>query len=79
MKTIDLDALKEVCGGMRWEDLRPSENVEDRRHLSPRDSMRVRSPIPPPLPQVPRFPGDLPSQAGIDDIKIPKRRRNNWW
>lgn len=31
MKTIDLETLSTVTGGMRWEDFRPSTNVEDRR------------------------------------------------
>jgi len=72
MKTIKLDELATVTGGMKWEDFRPSENVEDRRGLSPRESMRVRSPAPAPLPPIVRTPGDLSSQAGVDDIK---RRR----
>ena len=68
-ESVELTDLAHVHGGMRWEDLPPSTNVEDRRHLSPRESMRPR-PYTPPPPQapVPRFPGDLPSQLGLDDI-----------
>ena len=72
---IDLAALANVHGGMKWEQFRPSENVEDRRHLSRRESMRVPVRIPPPLPPLQRSPGDLPSQAGLDDIGPPRRRR----
>jgi hypothetical protein len=70
---LSLAELAAVCGGMKWEDFRPSENVEDRRGLSPRESMRVRPQMPPPLPPLQRTPGDLSSQAGLDDIK--RRRR----
>ena len=28
---IELPELEEVSGGMRWQDFRPSKNVEDRR------------------------------------------------
>ena len=73
--SIDLNELSTVHGGMRWEDFRPSENVEDRRHLSPRESMRIRPQIPPPLPPLERTPGDLSSQAGLDDIPNLGRRR----
>jgi hypothetical protein len=69
MKTIDVDTLATVTGGMKWEDFRPSENVEDRRGLSPRESMRVRSRPAPPLPPLTRTPDDLPHQAGLDDIR----------
>ncbi|MBA3503106.1 MAG: neutral zinc metallopeptidase [Myxococcota bacterium] len=75
MTPIDDALLVGVSGGMRWEDFRPSENVEDRRHLSPRESMRIRPAPVAPLPQAPRTPGDLPSQAGIDDIARHGRRR----
>jgi hypothetical protein len=68
MNPIDTEDLEGVCGGMQWEHMRPSENIEDRRHLSPRDSMRVRTPPAAPLPPLVRTPGDLSSQAGLDDI-----------
>ena len=71
--TITTLDLSTVSGGMRWQDLPPSQNVEDRRNLSPRESMRVRSEPVAPSPRVPRTPGDLPSQLGIDDIG--RRRR----
>ena len=75
MKTIDLEQLASVTGGMKWEDFRPSENVEDRRGLTPRQSMRVKSPPAPALPPLVRQPGDLSSQAGLDDIKTRARHR----
>jgi hypothetical protein len=75
MPPIDDALLVGVNGGMRWEDMRPSENVEDYRHLSPRESRRVRSAPVAPFPKVPRTPGDLPSQAGLDDIGRHGRRR----
>jgi hypothetical protein len=59
---------------MRWQDFRPSENVEDRRGLSLRDSMRIRPQPAPPLPPLHRTPGDLSSQLGLDHIHIPQRR-----
>jgi hypothetical protein len=37
--------------------------------------MRVKSPPAPPLPPLVRTPGDLSSQAGLDDIRIGRRRR----
>jgi len=74
MKIIAYELLGGVCGGMRWEDLPPSTNVEDRRQLSRRESLRVRSRPVPPSPPAPRFPGDLPSQLGLDDLK----RRRRW-
>ncbi|MBX3159460.1 MAG: hypothetical protein KF773_26045 [Deltaproteobacteria bacterium] len=73
MSLIGQEQLAVVSGGMRWEGLPASTNVEDRRGLSLRESMRVRSPVVPPSPPVPRYPGDLPSQLGIDDIG--RRRR----
>jgi hypothetical protein len=75
MKTIDLDSLAAVTGGMKWEDFPESTNVEDRRGLSPRESMRVKSPPAPPLPPLVRTPNDLSHQAGLDDIQVPRRRR----
>lgn len=73
MTNIDLDDLAAVCGGMNLDGVPESTNVEDRRGLSPRESMRVKSPPAPPLPPLVRTPGDLSSQAGLDDIG--KRRR----
>ncbi|MBA2544973.1 MAG: hypothetical protein H0V17_35345 [Deltaproteobacteria bacterium] len=68
--------LASASGGMRWEDFRPSQNVEDRRGWT----RRQHNAVPPsylPTPQVgPRTPGDLPSQAGLDDlISSGKKRR----
>jgi hypothetical protein len=51
------DELSRVCGGMRYGNFRRSTNVEDDRGMTPW-----------PRPQPPRFPGDLPSQAGIDHL-----------
>ena len=75
MKPIDLEELVTVTGGMRWEDFPPSTNVEDRRGLTPYQSMHVKSPPAPPLPPLVRTPNDLSHQAGLDDIKVPGRRR----
>jgi hypothetical protein len=73
---LGLASLAGVHGGMRWDDLPPSTNVEDRRGLSLRESMRVRSPAAPRIQPEPRYPGDLPSQLGIDAIgRHPGRRR----
>ena len=69
MKTIDLDDLAAATGGMKWQDFRPSMNIEDRRGLTPRESMRVKSPPALPLPPLTRTPNDLSHQAGLDDIK----------
>jgi len=69
------DQLASVSGGMRLDDLPLSTNVEDRRGLSRRESMRVRSRPAPPLPPLHRTPGDLPHQLGLDDIHIPHRQR----
>jgi hypothetical protein len=75
LEPITNQELTNASGGMRWEDMPRSQNVEDRRHLSPRESMRERTPPAAPIPQVPRTPGDLPSQAGIDDIGRHSGRR----
>ena len=75
MKTIDLDTLVTVNGGMRWEDFPESANVEDRRGLTPRQSMRVKSPPAPPLPPLVRTPNDLSHQAGLDDIHVGRRNK----
>lgn len=74
MKTIDLDQLAKVGGGMKWDDFRLSTNVEDRRGLSRRESMHVKSRPAPPLPPLVRTPGDLSSQAGLDDLDALARR-----
>jgi hypothetical protein len=65
---LDLIDLAGVHGGMNTDGFRPSTNIEDRRGMSLEDSMNVRSPQPEPLPPLVRTPGDLPSQAGLDDI-----------
>ncbi len=74
LPTVPERLLAKTSGGMRWEDFRPSTNVEDRRGWT----RRQHDAVPPqhlPAPQVgPRTPGDLPSQAGLDDIKVPRRR-----
>jgi hypothetical protein len=71
--TIDLGELATVSGGMQWEQFRPSENVEDRRGASPREG-RQPAPRMAPLPPIVRTPGDLPSQAGLDDLATLGRR-----
>ena len=75
MQNIEKDELAGVSGGMRWEDFRPSENVEDRRGMTPYQSMHVKSPPAAPLPPLQRTPDDLSHQAGLDDIKVPSRHR----
>ena len=74
MKTIDDEVLASVSGGMRWQDFRESTNVEDRRGMTPWQSMHVKSPPAAPLLPLHRTPNDLSHQAGLDDIKIPRRR-----
>ena len=69
MKTIDDTTLATVSGGMRWEDLPRSENVEDRRDWTPDQHRRVRPQSLPPPDIGPRTPGDLPSQIGLDDLE----------
>lgn len=76
MMRLDPAILDNVHGGMRLEGMRQSENVEDRRGLSRRESMRVRPARVPPLVLPPRHPGDLASQAGLDDMdKLFRKRR----
>ena len=65
---LDLTDLASVNGGMNTDGWRQSENIEDRRGMSLEDSMKVDWPKPDPLPPLVRTPGDLPSQAGLDDI-----------
>ena len=69
MKNITEEQLATVSGGMRWEDFRPSENVEDRRGMTPWQSMHAKSRPAAPLPPLQRTPDDLSHQAGLDDIK----------
>jgi hypothetical protein len=68
MQNIDLAELAGVCGGMNIDNFRPSQNIEDRRGLTRKESMSVKSPPAPPLPPLVRTPGDLSSQAGLDSI-----------
>jgi len=65
----DPSALACVCGGMNTDGMRPSTNIEDRRGMSIEDSMNAPTQPSPPLPPLIRTPGDLSSQAGLDDIK----------
>ena len=69
MTPIKIDELRCVRGGMKYSNIdRMSTHVEDRRGMTPRESLSVRSPKAPPIVQPPRYPGDLPSQLGIDHI-----------
>lgn len=74
-EAIETVELVTVTGGMRWQDLPASTNIEDRRGLSRRESMRVRPEPAPPLPPLVRTPGDLSSQAGLDDLAGPAQAR----
>lgn len=69
MTNIDPEALAAVSGGMKWQEFRPSTNVEDRRGMSRWQSMHARSHPAPPLPPLTRTPNDLSHQLGLDDIK----------
>ena len=53
---------------MNTTDFRRSTNVEDRRGMSLEDSLNAESPPVEPLPPLIRRPGDLSSQAGLDDL-----------
>jgi hypothetical protein len=53
---------------MKTDDFRRSDNIEDRRDMSPEASTSVAMPPLQPMPPLVRRPGDLPSQLGIDDI-----------
>lgn len=76
MTELDLDQLASVSGGMKWEDMRPSTNVEDRRGWTAAQNRRVPIESFPPPVLGPRTPGDLPSQAGLDDMDgLVKRMR----
>jgi hypothetical protein len=66
---IDPSAIAGVCGGMNLDNVPLSPNVEDRRGMSLEDSLRAPTRPGPPLPPLIRRPGDLSSQAGLDDIK----------
>jgi len=68
MKYLTAEQLAAVHGGMRLDGMRPSENIEDRRGMTRRESMRARGTPAAPLPPLHRTPGDLSSQAGLDDI-----------
>jgi hypothetical protein len=74
MKYIDNSALAHVTGGMSTEGFPISTNVEDRRGMSVKERMRVKSPAVAPLPPLVRAPGDLSSQAGLDNIIVRRRR-----
>ena len=74
MKPIEPIDLANVLGGINLDNLPASDNIEDRRGLSRRDSLRPR-PLAPVQPPLPHTPGDLASQAGLDDIRITRRRR----
>ena len=66
---IDRADLSTVRGGMSTDGFRRSNNIEDRRDLSREDSLRAETTPVAPLPPLTRTPGDLSSQAGLDDIK----------
>jgi hypothetical protein len=68
VKEIDLEQLGSVSGGFRWQDLRPSTNVEDRRGWTERQQRNAPVEVFWPPGPGPRSPGDLASQAGYDDI-----------
>ena len=76
---LDPFDLATVRGGMNLDSLPESTNVDDRRGMTRYQSMHVKTPPPQPLPPLVRTPGDLPSQAGVDDItkniRVPKKRR----
>jgi hypothetical protein len=66
LATTDLGNIR---GGMNTDGFRRSQNIEDRRGLSIEDSLNVPTQPAAPLPPLIRRPGDLSSQAGLDDIK----------
>jgi hypothetical protein len=68
MQNIDLAALARVRGGMNTDGFRRSTNIEDRRGMSAEDSINAPTAPSPALPPLVRTPGDLSSQAGLDDI-----------
>lgn len=67
MTISDID-LARVQGAMNTTGFRRSTNIEDRRGWSREDSLNAESPPAEPLPPLIRHPGDLSSQAGLDDI-----------
>jgi hypothetical protein len=67
--SFDGTDLAAVRGGMNTDGFRRSDNIEDRRGLSREDSLRVPTTPAAPLPPLIRAPGDLSSQAGLDNIK----------
>ena len=71
MQSIDRSQLLSVTGGMRWDQFRPSTNVEDDRGLTPEQSMNRPMTFAPPIKYPARTPNDLPHQAGLDDIGKP--------
>ena len=66
LDTADLGAVR---GGMITDGFRRSDHVEDRRDMSPEDSINAPTIPAAPLPPLLRRPGDLSSQAGLDDIR----------
>jgi hypothetical protein len=66
---LELTQLAAVRGGMNTDGFRRSENIEDRRDMSIQDSLAAPTVPGPALPPLTRAPGDLSSQAGLDDIK----------
>ena len=66
--TISAIDLAHVQGAMDTTGFRPSRNVEDRRDWSREDSLNAPTLPAEPLPPLIRHPGDLSSQAGLDDI-----------
>jgi len=74
--TITDDALVRVIGAMNVDNLPESTNIEDRRGDTWLDHLRRRlfpPPLPPPLP--PPTNDQMARELGIDDIKIPPRKR----
>lgn len=69
MHSLPETDLAAVRGGMKTDGFRRSSHIEDRRGLSPEDSLRAPTRPAAPLPPLVRRPGDLSSQAGLDDIK----------
>ncbi|HZJ66974.1 MAG TPA: hypothetical protein VFD36_25890 [Kofleriaceae bacterium] len=65
---LDPTDLAVVNGGMNTDGWRRSDNVEDRTGWTLEQSMNAPTPKVDPLPPLVRTPGDLSSQAGLDDI-----------
>lgn len=66
---LDTTDLGTIRGGMNTDGFHRSDDVEDRRDLSLKDSLNAPTIPGAPLPPLIRRPGDLSSQAGLDDIK----------